>query len=182
MTSFLQRLLGWEAEVPAEQREALLAYLNEEWRIAAFQDLEAERYNNEATKYGGAGPGSAAFAKMITAARRLNASAIELDRRHSALQPIPDQASGAYFAWQATYMAYGEWASTILASCEAYEEDVMPDVARVQRLFSQMEKCRERAQNEEGKLIRRLKLRGEDVRQLLQESRAAAKSEKWEPS
>ena len=79
-------------------------------------------------------------------------------------------------------MAYGEWASTILATCQAHEAGVMPNVARIRHLFNQMEKCRERAQNEEGKLIRRLKLRGEDVRQLLQESRATAKSEKWEPS
>jgi hypothetical protein len=78
-------------------------------------------------------------------------------------------------------MAYGEWASTILAACQAHERGVTPDVARIQHLFNQMEKCRERAQNEEGKLIRRLKLRGEDVRQLLQESRDTAKSEKWEP-
>jgi hypothetical protein len=79
-------------------------------------------------------------------------------------------------------MAYGEWASAILATCQAYEASVTPNVARIQHLFNQMEKCRERAQNEEGKLIRRLKLRGEDVRQLLQESRAAAKSEEWRPS
>lgn len=182
MISWLGRLLGWEAEIPAEEQEAILSYLTEEWKIAAFQDLEAERHNNAVTKYGNADPGTAAFTKMMAAAKRLNESAIELDRRHSELGPLPDAASAAYFEWQGTYMAYGEWASAILATCDAYEEGVMPDVARIQRLFSQMEKCRERAQNKEGKLIRRLRLRGEDVRQLLQESRTAAKSEKWRPS
>jgi len=182
MTSFFQRLLGWEAEVPAEERETILSYLTEEWKIAAFQDLEAERYNNDATRYGNADRGTADFANMIAAAKRLSQAATELDRRHSELGPITDEASSAYLSWQGTYMAYGEWASTILATCQAHEASVVPDVARIQHVFNQMEKYRERAQNEEGKLIRRLRLRGEDVRQLLQESRATAKSEKWEPS
>jgi hypothetical protein len=182
MTSFFARLLGWQVEIPAEEREALLAYLKEEWKIAGFQDLEAERYNNDAAKYGNANPGTAAFAKMIAAAKRLSRAATELDRRHSTLGPIPDEASSTYVAWQVMYMAYEEWASTILATCQAYEAGVMPNAARIQQLFDQMEKCRERAQNEEGKLARRLKVRVEDWRQLLQESRATAKSEKWEPS
>lgn len=182
MTSFFQRLLGWEAEIPAEERETILSYLTEEWNVAAFQDLEAERYNNDATRYGNADPGTADFANMIAAAERLSEASVELDRRHSQLGPIPDEASSTYLLWQGTYMAYGEWASAVLATCRAYEAGVMPNVGRIQHLFSQMEKCRERAQNEEGKVIRRLKLRGEDVRRLLQESRAAAKSEEWRPS
>lgn len=182
MASWLTRLLGWEAAITAEEREALFAYLNEEWRTAAFQDPEAERYNNDAMRYGNAEPGTDAFGKMIAAARRLSDAATELDRRHSGLGPIPDEASSTYLAWQGMYMAYGEWASAVLSTCEAYQDGIMPNVARIRQLFDQMQKCRERAQNEESKLIRRLKLRGEDVRQLLQESRAAVKAEEWQPN
>ena len=66
MTSWLARLLGWEAEIPAGELEAVLAYLAKEWRLKALQDLEAERYNNAVTKYGGAMiPGSAGLAELL---------------------------------------------------------------------------------------------------------------------
>ena len=55
MTSWLARLLGWKAEIPAEERDAVLAYLAEEWKLTALQDSEAGRYNDAATKYGGFG-------------------------------------------------------------------------------------------------------------------------------
>ena len=183
MTSFFQRLLGWEAEVSAEERETILAYLTEEVKLAAFQDLEAGRYNDAATKYGGdVRPGGSQVSALLPAARWLLKAADELVGRHSGLGPVPDVAAGAYFTWQKTYMQYQEWASGIVSVYEGLEAGILPDVGRVQHLLVESEKTRKAAESEEGKLMRRLKLRGEEWRVLMQDAQAAVKAEEWQPN
>lgn len=183
MVSFLGRLLGWQIEIPSEERETILAYLTEEVKLAAFQDLEAGRYNDAATKYGGdVRPGSSQVSELLPAARRLLKAADELVGRHSGLGPIPDEANRAYFAWQGTYMQYQEWASAVVSAYEGLEAGVLPNVDRVQHLLVEMEKARKAAENEQGKLMKRLKLRAEDWRVFMQDAQTAAKAERWEPS
>ena len=183
MVSFLGRLLGWQIEIPPEERETILAYLTEEVKLAAFQDLEAGRYNDAATKYGGdVVPGGSQVSELLSAARRLLQAADELLRRHSGLGSVPDEATRAYFAWQGTYMQYQEWASAVVAAYEGLEAGVLPNVDRVQYLLVQMEKTRKAAENEEGKLMRRLRLRAEDARVLMQDALTAAKAEGWQPN
>ena len=183
MVSFLGRLLGWQVEIPPEERDTILAYLTEEVKLAAFQDLEAGRYNDAATKYGGdVRPGGSQVSGLLSAARRLLKAADELVGRHSGLGPVPDVATRAYFAWQGTYMQYQEWASAVVATLEGLEAGVIPNVERVQHLFVQMEKTRKAAESQETKLIRRLRLRAEDWRVLMQDAQTAAKGEKWQPN
>lgn len=183
MTSWLARLLGWEAEIPAGELEAVLAYLAKEWRLKALQDLEAERYNNAVTKYGGAMiPGSAGLAELLSAARRLSQVADELVRRHSDLQPVPDEAGSMYFAWALVYSGYQEWATATALALEGYEVGAVPHTMRVQQLFGQMEGVRKKAEQEEGKLLRRLRPSAEDARRRLKEAKDAAEAEDWQPS
>jgi len=183
MVSFLSRLLGWQVEIRPEERETILAYLAEEVKLAAFQDLEAGRYNDAATKYGGAVvPGGPQVSELLSAGRRLLQVADELVSRHSGLGPVPDEAAGAYFAWQGTYMQYQEWASAVVSALEGLEAGVSPNVDRVQQLFVQMEKTRKGAENEERKLVGRLRLRAEDWRVLMQDAQTAAKAEEWQPN
>jgi len=183
MLAFLARLLGLEAKIPFEEQEGVWAYLAKEWRLAALQDLEAERYNNAATKYGGAIiPGSAGLAELLSAGGRLSQAADELVQRHSELQPVPDEAGSVYFAWEVVYRSYQEWASAVAVTLEGYEAGTMPNTMRVQQLFGQMERARKKAEQEEGKLLRRLSLSAEDVRRRLKEAQDAAKAEDWQPS
>ena len=183
MVSFLGRLLGWQVEIPPEERETILAYLTEEVKLAAFQDLEAGRYNDAATKYGGdVRPGGSQVSALLPAARRLLKAADELVGRHSGLGPVPDVAAGAYFTWQKTYMQYQEWVSGVVSVYEGLEAGILPDVGRVQHLLVESEKTRKVAESEEAKLMRRLKLRAEDWRVFVQEAQTAAKAERWEPN
>jgi len=183
MVSFLGRLLGWQLEIPPEERETTLAYLAQELKLAAFQDLEAGRYNDAVTKYGGdVRPGGSQVSALLPAARRLLKAADELVGRHSGFGPVPDAAAGAYFTWQRTYMQYQEWASGIVSVYEGLEAGILPDAGRVQHLLAESEKTRKAAENEEGKLMRRLKLQGEEWRVLMQGAQSAVKAERWEPA
>ena len=184
-TSIIQRLtsvLMPRRSLPPEQREAVLAYLNTESQLAAFQDLHAGLYNDILTKYGGAiTPRDAALVEIVPAARGLSQMAAKLVERHSALA-VPDEASACYFRWQETYLAYEEWTSAALSAYKGLLVGAEPHVQRVETLFAQQSELSGRAQSEQAKLIRSLGLKPDDIRQLLNQARIAAAAEDWPAS
>jgi len=183
--SLFRRLLATlrpQAPIPSDIREVILVYLAKELQLREFQSLEAERHNIAGVKYLGPGAsGSPELSELVSASRRLSQAAGELVARHSQLGPVPDEASQFYFAWHTTYLAYQQWASALASACEAYRAGFTPNFGIVQQLQAAEQKARQRALKEEGKLFNRLKLTGEQLRQLMVEARAAAEVENGQP-
>ncbi len=176
MTEFLWRLFG--GRVSPEQREGVLAFMAEEWKLQSLQDAEAARHNDVLTKYGGsATPDSSALAEIIPSARRQSQVYADLRQRHTKLGPVSDEAGACYFKWESTYLALEEWASATLAWFEGIEAGATPHTGRVEQLLLAEQRAEREARREEVKLLKRLGASAEDVRRLMQESEADAASD-----
>ena len=181
MTEFLRRLFG--GRVSPEQREGVLAFMAEEWKLQSLQDAEAARHNDVLTKYGGsATPDSSALAEIIPSARRQSQVYADLRQRHTKLGPVPDEAGACYFKWASTYLALEEWASATLAWFEGTEAGATPHTGRVEQLLLAEQRAEREARREEAKLLKRLGTSAEDVRRLIQKSEAEAASESDRPA
>lgn len=170
---------SFESKIAPEAQEALRTYLAAEWKLAAFQDVEAGKYNEVLTKYGGsATPGSPAFGEhIVPAAKRLRAAAGELVRRQRQLGPVHDESAQAYFAWQATYLAYENWVEAAVAAYEGLAEGETPHLQRVEDLFGEQQRAGDKAQKELIKLAGRLGMNAEEVRRTMQQAEDLGKEE-----
>ena len=173
MASFIERIFG--GGIPSERREAILAYLTEEWKLQGIQDAEGSRYNDVLTKYGGgATAGSEGMSEIVSAAKRQAEAYASLSRRHTALGPVPDEAGACYFRWEHTYLALAEWASAMAAAYEGFSAGATPHAGRLQELQRAEQKAERNARKEEVKLLNRIGAKVEDVRRLMKESGDAA--------
>ena len=171
-----------EPKIQGEELHKCLAYLEEEFKLTAFQEKEADLYNNALVKYGKSiSTDSHAAKEACQAANRLVQSAGEILRRREQIAPIPDAASATYFAWQLTYSDYSSWATAQAAAIEAVANGIEPISERVRELLLQSEKSREKAMKEMKKLIRRLKLSGNEAQKLFNNAIIVTKAEDWQP-
>ena len=171
-----------EPKIQGEELRKCLAYLEEEFKHTAFQEKEADLYNNALIKYGKSiSTDSRAAKEACQAANRLAQSAGEILRRREQIAPIPDAASATYFAWQLTYSDYSAWATAQAAAIEAAATGMEPYGERVRELLLQSEKSREKAMKEMEKLIKRLKLSGDRAQQLFNNALASVEAENWQP-
>lgn len=172
MASFLQRIFG--GGISPEQRDAVLAYMAEEWKLQAVQDAEGSHYNMVLTKYGGGPtPGSEGMSEVVSAAQHQAQAYTELSRRHGELSPVPDEAGACYFKWEETYMRLQEWATAMVAVFEGFEAGATPNVQRATELQAAEQKAEKNARKEELKLLRGLSVSPEQYRRLFQEAGAA---------
>jgi len=159
---------------PYDQRQQCLAYYQEELKLKAFQQEEADLYNEAVVKYGmSVGTDDKAAKGMLRATSRLVESANEILRRRAEMRSVPDMASAMYFAWQTTYSDYLAWASAQAAAVSAAAEGMVPHGQRVRELLEESEKSRRKAEGEEKKLLKRLKLSSHEMRELLAEASVA---------
>ncbi len=168
----LSRLFGGSQPTP-EERSQIIAYLVAEWRLRARQDDAAGEYNDTLTRLGGSlAPGNEAAATVAQVARHMASVNRELVDGHGDLGPVPDAAGRCYFAWHKTYLALADWASAAAVAYEAIAASSHPDAGRVQTLLREEESSRRGAEKEEGRLMRHIRLRAEEGRQIMKESEA----------
>lgn len=176
MASFIERIFG--GGIPSERREAILAYLTEEWKLQGIQDAEGGRYNEVLTKYGGgATAGSEGMSEIVSAAKRQAEAYASLSRQHTALSPVPDEAGPCYLRWEHTYLTLAEWASAMAAAYEGFNAGATPHEGRLQELQRTQQKTERDAHKEDFKLLKRIGAKAEDVRRLMKESGDAASVE-----
>ena len=177
-----------EPKIHGDERSKYLAYLEEEFKLTAFQEKESNIYNNAKVTYISA-PREDAAKQMRIAANRLAQSATEILRQRNKMSPIPDAASATYFAWQVTYSDYSSWATAIVSGLQVIANALTSDIdtiAEVQgehagKLLSQSEKSREKAMKEMKNLLKRLKLSGAEAQTLFNNASAAIEAENWQP-
>ena len=168
MASFIQRIFG--SGIPTERREAVLAYLVQEWKLQDLQDAEAGRYNDILTKYGGdAAPRSEGLNEIASAAQRQSQLCEELLRLHRAL-PVPEEAGACYIRWEQAYLTLAEWTSAAAAAYEGLNAGATPHAGRVEELRRTVQKTESDAGKETRQLLRRIGVTIEDLRRLMTES------------
>ncbi|HEY93119.1 MAG TPA: hypothetical protein G4O17_05190 [Dehalococcoidia bacterium] len=171
-----------EPRIEGDELQKCLDYLQEELKLAAFQDKEATLYKNASAKYIDAPlTDNLAPKERCRAANRLAQAAGEIVNRRYRIEPIPDAASAAYSAWQLAYLDYSAWVSALSAAIEAIASDIEPPARQVLKLASQFQKSRNIARTEGNKFIDRLGLNGNTVQKLLNEAAVAVAADNWQP-
>ena len=171
-----------EPKIQDDELHKCLTYLEEELKLKVFQEKEADLYNSALVKYGNSiSTDSQAAKEMCRAANRLAESANEILRRRGKMASILDAASAMYFAWQLTYSDYSAWATAQSAAIEAVTNSMEPHDKRVRQLLEQSEKSRHKAEKEERKLLKRLKLSGDEFQKLFNNASATIAAENWHP-
>ena len=171
-----------ESKIRGDERQKCLSYYEQELKLKAFQEKEADLYNDAVVKYGDSMTiDNLASKEMCGAANRLSQSASAILKRRGGMASIPDVASMMYLAWQMTYSDYSAWASAQYAALQAVANGMQPNIARVRELLSQSEKSRHKAENEEKKLLKRLKLNINDISTMLSNASAAVAADNWQP-
>ena len=174
-----------EPKIQGDEFRKCLEYYEEETKLTVFQTKEADLYNNALVKYSRSiSIGSNAAKEMCRAVNRLVQAANEILRRRAKMASIPSAASPMYFAWQIVFSDYQAWAEAQAAAVEAIASGMEPHGQRVRELLSQSEKSRNKAMNEEKKLLERLKhsgLTGDMVQKIFNDASAAIVAENWQP-
>lgn len=171
-----------EPRIEGDELQKCLTYLQEELKLAAFQDKEATLYKNASAKYVDAPPtDSLAPKEKCRAANRLAQAADEIVNRRGEMGPIPDAASAAYSAWQLAYSDYSAWVSALSSAIEVIAGGIEPPVRQVLELASQFQKSRNIARDEGYKFLDRLGLNGNAVQKLLNEAAVAVAADSWQP-
>ena len=159
-----------------------LAYLEKEWEIRAFQGKEVDLYNKALVEYSKEiSTDSTAAKEVYRAAKRLVQSAREILKRRGKVTSIPDTASAMYSAWQLAYSDYSAWTETQPGVVEAVANGLEPNSEHVQKLLLQTEKSRREAEKEEEKLLKRLKLSGDEAKKLFRKALDIVVAEDWQP-
>lgn len=171
-----------EQKIQGNERKKCFEYYEEESKLTVFQEKEADLYNNALVKYGKSiSTDSNAAKEMCRAANRLTQAASEILRRRGKMASIPDAASAMYFAWQVAFSNYSAWATAQSAAIEAAASGMEPYGWRVRQLLEQFEKSHHEAEKEEKKLLKRLKLSGDEFQTLFNNASAAIEAENWQP-
>jgi len=171
-----------EPQIEGDELQKCLAYLQEELKLAAFQNKEATLYQNASVKYGDATSiDSPALKEKYRAANRLAQAADEIVKRRGKMGPIPDAASAGCSAWQLAYSDYSAWVSALSAAAEAIADGIEPPVRQVLKLASQFQKSRYAARDEGKKFLDHLGLDGNMIQKLLNGAAATVADDNWQP-
>jgi len=176
------RFLSRWQRIKGDRRFECLTYLEEEYKLTTFEEREAERYNNTLTKYGNAMvKDERAGKEMSKAAKRLMVAANEILKRRREMTAIPDEVGSMFLAWSSAFTTYAAWATAQSAAIEAITSGMKPVAGGVEQLFEQFKVSRQRAEEEEKKLLKRLDIRGEELQKLNDKASAEIDSDKWRP-
>ena len=156
---------------------------------AAFQTKEADLFNNAMVKYGNSIMGNPLAAKdMKKAAKRLSQAATEILRRHEEIENVPVAASAMHSAWHATFLANAAWASAMVTAIEsnifallAMAEGMNPQIKYAQQLAEELQKVWRRADDEDKKFLKQLKVGAEDIAKIVARAISDATDDNWEP-
>ncbi len=145
-----------------------LACFEAETKVIAFQTKEADLYNNAMVKYGNSiMENPLAAREACKAAKRLSQAATEVLRRHEQIRNVPVAASAMHHAWYVTFHANAAWASATAKAIEAMAEGMNPHTIYVQQLVEEYQKAQRRAEDEDKKFLKRLKVSAEDIAKIV---------------
>lgn len=153
------RFLFGTPDIPAHERASCIEYYKLEQKLKAFQDIEAEEYNNCLVKYGNSVGSDQVSAEVVLKAgmRLSNSAKAILKYLKENMSSAPEAATGAWMLWQNTYENLADWADAAVAGIEAVAEGKKPAVQYINSLLAQSEAMRKKAEGEEKNLLKRLK-------------------------
>jgi len=168
-------------KIDGNELQQCLACFEAETKVIAFQTKEADLYNNAMVKYSNSiMENPSAAMEAYKAAKRLSQAATEILRRHGEIKDVPDAASLMHFAWHATFLANAAWASATAMAIESMAKGMSPNTVYVQQLVEEYQKAWKRADDEDKKFLKRLKVNAEDIAKIITRATSAAKDD-WVP-
>jgi len=169
-------------KIDGKELQECLACFETETKVIAFQTKEADLYNNAMVKYGNSiMENPLAASEACKAAKRLSQAATEILRRHEEIKNVPTAASAMHFAWHATFLANAAWASATVAAIETMVKGMNPHTMYVQQLVEEYQKAWRRADDEDKKFLKRLKVSAEDIAKIVARATAIDATDDWEP-
>ncbi|MCP4610069.1 MAG: hypothetical protein GY845_15280 [Planctomycetes bacterium] len=170
------------ARIDSIQLRQCLHYLEESCQIAAFQANEVELYNEALRKYGNfAKDDSNAIAETGRATDRLAQAAKEALGRHEDIDHVPMPALSMHYAWWATLRAYSAWASDNKSITDGMR-GIVTETAYTDKLMKEYQKAWIKAEKEEKRFIKHLKINTDDVSRIITLANNVTSAEKWEPA
>lgn len=157
-------------------------YLSEACRITAFHSRETELYDRALFQYGKqVGNDPKAAMEIQKAMDRLSQAAREALRRHEEIDQIPILASPMHHAWWYMLRAFSTWTSTRNKAITAERNGVVVEQTSIEKLMNEYRKAWIKAENEEKRLFKYLKLSNGDITKIAQQAENAVSAENWNP-
>jgi len=171
-----------KSKIEGDELQSCLDYYEAELMVTKFQTREADLFNNTLVKYlNSITEDPVAAAEVCKAANRLVQSAHEVIRRHETIQPIPDAALAARCAWSVTFLSLKAWAEATLSAMEALSNGMKPNYAYVQNLLRENQLAQCKAQEEDKRFLRRLKLSAAEINKMLNKINDIEATDDWQP-
>jgi len=171
------------AKIDSNQLRECLHYLEESCQIAAFQAKEADLYNEALVKYDNSvTDDSNATAETRRATDRLAQAARKTLERHESIDHVPTPASSMHYAWWATLRSYSAWASAKNKAITADKHGIVIETASIEKLMKEYQKAWIKAEKEENRFCKHLKINTDDVSRIVTRAKNAVSTEKWEPA
>ena len=169
-------------KIDGKELQECLAYFEAQTRVVTFQTKEADLYNNAMVKYGNSiTENPLAAREACKAANRLAQSATEVLRRHQEIKNVPAAASAMHYAWYVAFDANRTWALATSKAIEAMAEGMDPHTMYVQQLVGQYQKAWRKADDEDKKFLKRLKVSGEEIAKIVARATSIdATDDDWE--
>jgi hypothetical protein len=126
--------------------------------------------------------------KMKISTNRLAQSATEALRRHDEIKNVPFSASAMRSAWHVAFLVNAAWASAMVEAIESnifaflkQAKGMDPEIGYAQQLTLEFKKAWRRADEENKKLLKKLKVSAEDIEEIMARATTAATNDTWEP-
>ena len=177
------------AVIDSKELQECLAYFEAETKVIAFQSKEADLFNSAMVEYGNSIMDSPLAAKkMKISTNRLAQSATEMLRRHGEIKNVPFPASAMRSAWHVAFLVNAAWASAMVEAIESnifaflrQSEGMNPETGYAQQLALEFKKAWRRADEEDKKLLKKLKVSAQDIEEIMARATTAAINDTWEP-
>jgi hypothetical protein len=166
----LERLFG-KPRLPAEKREAILAYLKQEALFTAKQDEVGDMFNRAITIWEPCGPDDASANEAIAAAAAQTAAAYrDAVTEHSNIVGIPDEAGPSYMTWHSADLALAQWAEAASAVYAGIVyAGILDQVTQgmlAKHLLAEAERLVGLAHKEQLRLMKSIKMTAVELREL----------------
>lgn len=177
-------------KIDGKELQQCLAYFEAETKVIAFQTKGADLFNNAMVKYGNSIMENPSAAEdMKKAAKRLSQAATEILKRDEKIENVPVAASAMRSAWHETFLANAAWASAMVTAIEsnifaflAAAEGMNPQIKYAQQLAQELQEAWRRADDEDKKFLKRLKVSAEDIAKIVARATTIeATNDDWEP-
>jgi hypothetical protein len=177
------------AVIDSKELQECLVYFEAETKVIAFQSKEADIFNSAMVEYGKSITESPlASKKMKISTNRLAQSAAEILRRHEEIKNIPFSASAMRSAWHVAFLVNAAWASAMVEAIESnifaflkQAKGMNPAIGYAQQLTLEFKKAWRGADEENKKLLKKLKVSAEDIEEIMARATTAATNDTWEP-